>query len=533
MPTLIIDRREVTVSRGARLLDAAEALGIAIPTLCCSRDLPHFTSCMLCVVRDVKADRLLPACSAPARDGMAVETDSPPVIEARRMALELLLSEHVGDCEGPCRRICPAAMNIPLMIRQIRAGQLRDAVVTVKRDIVLPAILGRICPAPCERGCRRGAVDAPLSICLLKRGVADADLARADPWMPGVPPETGRRIAVIGAGPAGLAAAAHLRLLGHGCAVYDLHEHPGGTLRTAVPEDRLPRSVIDAEVDWIRNLGVAFRMRTHIGRDVSLAELRKDHAAIVVATGTLDPAGARDLFEADVTHRGLRVDPHTCRTSVPDLFAGGAAIGDCKMAVRALANGKAMAVSVDQYLRGLPVTGPKDRFSSIIGKLLDGEAAGFLAEATGDARVEPRVPRDGLSADEAARESGRCLHCDCRKAETCRLRDFSDTYRAHAGHFKGAERDRFEQIRQHAEVIYEPGKCIKCGLCIRLTEREREPLGLTFIGRGFSVRVAVPFNETLSAGLTKTAAACVRICPTGALAFPRGDALDPRPERDG
>ncbi len=115
-------------------------------------------------------------------------------------------------------------------------------------------------------------------------------------------------------------------------------------------------------------------------------------------------------------------------------------------------------------------------------------------------------------------ESNRCLHCDCRKADNCKLRDYSDLYNASSNRYK-AERKLFEQQIQHPDVVYEPGKCIKCGLCIQVTARYGEPLGLTFIGRGFDVKVGVPFNRDILEGLKMAAKECVEICPTGALAF--------------
>jgi NADH dehydrogenase/NADH:ubiquinone oxidoreductase subunit G len=92
-------------------------------------------------------------------------------------------------------------------------------------------------------------------------------------------------------------------------------------------------------------------------------------------------------------------------------------------------------------------------------------------------------------------------------------------YGAQQNRFKGNERRQFAQVRQHASVIYEPGKCIKCGICVRITEARKEALGLAFIGRGFDVEVSVPFSQPLERGLIETAEDCVRSCPTGALAF--------------
>jgi predicted molibdopterin-dependent oxidoreductase YjgC len=154
MPKLTIDGQSVEIAPGATILETAQSLGIEVPTRCPRAGLPHYTSCLLCVVEETTSGKLLPSCAALAHDGMVIETRNGAVEESRRMALDLLLSEHVGDCDAPCRRACPAHMNIPLMIRQIGRGEMREAIMTVKRHIALPAVLGRICPAPCERACK-------------------------------------------------------------------------------------------------------------------------------------------------------------------------------------------------------------------------------------------------------------------------------------------------------------------------------------------------------------------------------------------
>ena len=225
---LTIDNREVEVAEGATILDAARRLNIEIPTLCYLEGYPANTSCMACVVKVSDRASLVPACGTKAEEGMRVESETPEVHEARKAALELLLSDHAGDCIGPCHAICPAKMDIPRMIRQIAAHNLREAIQTVKVDIPLPAVLGRICPAPCEKGCRRGAYDDSVSICLLKRYVADVDLASDSPYLPNCEPEKNKPVAIIGAGPAGLSAAYYLRQRGYPCTVFDDHEKPGG-----------------------------------------------------------------------------------------------------------------------------------------------------------------------------------------------------------------------------------------------------------------------------------------------------------------
>jgi len=280
MPKLTIDNREVEIEPGGTILQAARKLGIDIPTLCFNEECQPSTSCMVCVVKlkreGAARGGFVPSCATIAEDGMEVESETDEVHKARRVALELLLSDHLGDCIAPCQRICPAGMNIPLMLRQIAADELPEAIITVKRDIALPAVLGRICPAPCERGCRRGTYDNPVSICLLKRYVADVDLASESPYLPACKPGNGKRAAIVGAGPAGLAAAYYLLQEGYECLIFDDHEKPGGMLRYGVPEDRLPREVLDAEIGIIENLGAKFRMNTHIGESTSIADLQND-----------------------------------------------------------------------------------------------------------------------------------------------------------------------------------------------------------------------------------------------------------------
>ena len=521
MPKLTIDNREVEIEPGGTILKAARKLGIDIPTLCFNQECQPSTSCMVCVVKlkreGAARGGFVPSCATIAEDGMEVESETEEVHKARRVALELLLSDHLGDCIAPCQRICPAGMNIPLMLRQIAANELPEAIITVKRDIALPAVLGRICPAPCERGCRRGTYDSPVSICLLKRYVADVDLASESPYLPACKPRNGKRVAIVGAGPAGLAAAYYLLQEGCECVIFDDHEKPGGMLRYGVPEDRLPREVLDSEIGIIEKLGAKFRMKTSIGESTSIADIQRDYDAVLMATGT----------SPDVP---LQINRDTLQTDLEGVFAAGNVTGrKSKMAVRSVADGKDAAASITQYLSGVPVTGVRKPFSVYIGKLAEGEIQEFMRDVNKAPALEPVEPASSIEypASSIRNEALRCLHCDCRKADDCKLRDYSDEYEADASKYKG-ERRPFDQRVQNPQegaadsesyVIYEPGKCIKCGLCIQITSKFKEELGLTFIGRGFDVRIDVPFNRSITEGLRKAAAKCVEVCPTGALAF--------------
>jgi len=538
MPRIVIDNRQIEVEPGATVLDAARRLGVAIPTLCHLAGHPPATSCMVCVVRVNGGERLVPACATTVADGMLVESDTDDVREARRAALELLLSDHLGDCEAPCRSACPAHMDIPLMIRQIAAGDLGEAIKTVKRHIALPAVLGRVCPAPCEKACRRGAVDKPVSICLLKRYAADADSESGHPYLPTCSRRTGRKVAIIGAGPAGLAAAWHLLQEGHSCTVFDDRSEPGGMLR-GIDDGRLPATVLDAEIDAIMRLGTDYRRRSRVGREITFQELRAAFDAVLIAAGQLQKPDAA-AFGVEYAEKGLRVDRHTLQTTTLGVFAAGSAVVPSRLAVRAVADGRAAAVAISQYLAGAEVTGEPRTFSVHAGKLSPEEMARFAAGMARELRVQPAgisgharhggLPGGGaaevgeaagFSRDEALREASRCLHCDCRKKDACTLRDHACEYDARPGAHKG-ERRSFTHDASHPAVIYEPGKCISCGICVRITAAAKEPLGLTFIGRGFGVRVAVPFGRSLADGLQTAARECVAACPTGALAFKNG-----------
>ncbi|MBN1506128.1 MAG: (2Fe-2S)-binding protein [Sedimentisphaerales bacterium] len=517
MARITIDGREVEVSDGATILEAAEKLGITIPTMCHLHGHDATTSCMVCVVKVAGANGLVPACGALARDGMRVESDCPEVRDARKAAIELLLSDHVGDCAGPCQMGCPAHMNIPQMIRQIAAGDLKGAIATVKRDIALPAVLGRICPAPCEKACRRKQHDEAVAICLLKRYVADADLQSSEPYMPPLSQTRGKRVAIIGAGPAGLAAAYYLQRDGFDCTIFDDHEEPGGMLRYGVPEANLSRDVLNAEVAQVARLGVTFQFATRVGVAVTMGEIRKQFDAIFIAAGELKPSDAESLG-VEASSEGIRVDGRTHMTSIPGIFAGGDAVRKRRLAVRAVADGREAAESIRQYLTGEQVLGIERGFNSRMGKLQEGEMGLFLRSASREARRKPSDCTGGFSAEEAVAESLRCLHCDCRKADACLLRRYAHVYGAQQSRYK-AQRRLFVQRVEHPSVIYEPGKCIRCGICIEIASAFREKLGLAFVGRGFDVRVTVPFDASLAEGLQVAASECVQACPTGALAF--------------
>jgi ferredoxin len=509
-----IDNREIEVESGSVLMDVIRGMGIEVPSMCYLEGAERFTSCMVCVVKERASGKIIPSCSADVSEGMDIISMDEEIMEARRSALELLLSEHVGDCEAPCQITCPAHMDIPLMNRLLAAGKFHEALVVVKRDIALPSVLGRICPAPCEGACRRRSIDQAVSICLLKRFAGDHDLASETPWMPEIEAKSGKKISVIGAGPAGLAAAYHLALKGHHCRVYDRNRIAGGSLCKEVTAEELPASVLKKEIQQIEAVGVEFILGVSVDAE-KFRELQKYSDAIVVASGKGE--SGIDRWGLPMHPKGVEADGKTYRVGETPVFVVGSALKPSKLAIRVVGQGKEAAFSVDQFLSGRPVTGERFMFNSRFGKLDPAEYGEYLKESVEGDRLEPVQLVNGFTKEQVMAEAARCLHCDCRDLETCRLRLYSDTYEADQKRFKSEERQLCIKQMQHNAVIYEPSKCIKCGICVRITAQHKEKYGMTFIGRGFDVVVGVPFNETTAEGLRNVALEVADACPTGAI----------------
>ncbi|MCX6345327.1 MAG: 2Fe-2S iron-sulfur cluster-binding protein [Armatimonadetes bacterium] len=514
MPNITIDNKQISVEPGATILDAANKLGVKIPTLCYLRGHSATTSCMICVVKVNGGSNLVPACATVAQEGMAVESDSDDVHSARRMALELLLGDHTGDCVGPCQSACPAHMDIPLMITHLSRGEHHEAIKVIKDRIALPAALGRICPEICEKVCRRGIHDAPVSICLLKRFAADVDLQSGSPYMPECKPATGKRAAIIGSGPTGLSAAYYLIQEGIACAIFDSRPEAGGALRYEVSKDRLPNDVLDAEIAIIQKMGAKFELNSAV-TGATLEHLHRDYDAVLLAIGKIEPERAQAL-DIQMTAHGVKVDKHTMMTGALGIFAAGAAVVPSKLAVRSVGEGRAAAHAIAHHIFGKPIKVHDRPFTVRMGHITDEEMAVFMAYASSSGRT--KHSGNGLTPNDTSNEAERCLHCECSKLRACKLRDWAIEYDASPNTIKGRSK-KLERYDDHPEIIFEPGKCISCGICIAIAKDAGEPLGLTFIGRGFDVQVGVPFSEPLSKGLRKAAKKCAQACPTGALAL--------------
>jgi formate dehydrogenase major subunit len=676
MVSLTINGRETNIEEGITILEAALRLGIRIPTLCHVENFPPAASCFLCAVQVEGRPSLSPSCAMPVADGMVIYTDSDEVRAVRKMALELLLSDHVGDCIGPCRTGCPARFDIPGFLTQVSAGNFRRSAEIASDFLTLPAALGRICPRLCEQNCHRCETGESLSVGHLHRFAADCDLTSQARYIPRKDKASGKRVAVVGAGPAGLAAAYHLLRRGHAAVLFDAHPAPGGMLRWGIPEFRLPRHILDTEIEVIRTLGGEFRMQKRLGLDFTLEEIRRDFDAVFLAIGaqgsrgldcpgeelalpaveflaqvaaghspqigsrvmvlgggntamdasrtavrlgagevtvlyrrtrrempclmseveTAEAEGVRletlaapvrlenngggklrltctrmelgapdesgrarpvpipgsqfsleatcviaaigQTVEAEslgdaslrLSRRGIAINPGTLATNLDGVFAGGDAVTGADLAVRAVAAGKLAAVSIDQYLGGRPIHGDPEMVSVLMSKLDEEELAQFFREiemspraAMPELSLEKRVRSFeevelGFSAEVAMQEAGRCMSCGCWKATTCLLRQYATEYGADPLRFAGARR-KFRRDSSHPEIVYEPGKCILCGACVKAAAEAGHELGLAIVGRGFEAAVAVPLKGTLIEALPTTARRVAEVCPTGAFAL--------------
>ncbi|MBS3820323.1 MAG: 2Fe-2S iron-sulfur cluster binding domain-containing protein [Planctomycetes bacterium] len=344
MPTIRIDDKAIDVPDGATVLDAARQVGIEIPTLCFLDGQSPLTTCMVCLVKLAGTDRFVPACGTVAVDGQAYESETPEVHAMRREALELLLGDHLGDCEAPCRLAHPHYLDIPRMIRHIAADEPGRAAAIARA--APPGEPGETAP-PFERACRRGRRDEPVAIDALLRFAASRDA------------------------------------------------------------------------------------------DAAGADAMRDHRPFSVIMGGLD----------------------------------------------------------EQELEA-------------------------FAEAAPDAGKQPRVEPAGklYTLDEARREAGRCLHCDCRTPVSCRLRHWAERYGADPRTFR-KKHHGFRLHDEHASLVFEPGKCIACGLCVQIARESGNGVGMTFEGRGFAVRVKPPFAAGMDETLDDEAVArrCAEACPTAAL----------------
>jgi formate dehydrogenase major subunit len=283
-----INGKEYEASAGQTILEVVrqhkEDIVDEIPTLCHDPKLPPYGSCYLCVVQVEGLEKLVPSCASPVADGMKVHTNNERIREARKTALELLLSNHYADCLGPCTQRCPAGVDVQGYIALMSLGRHKEAIKLIKEKNPLPLVCGRVCVRECETACRRNLVDERVGIDFLKRYASDIDIE--DPWTPEMPARNGKRVAIVGGGPAGLTCAYFLTMKGYAPTIFEASPELGGMLRYGIPEYRLPKALLDREIKCITDLGCEVRTASVLGDDFSIDSLKKDgFDAIFLAIG--------------------------------------------------------------------------------------------------------------------------------------------------------------------------------------------------------------------------------------------------------
>jgi len=354
MIKLKIDNKDFEVTEGLTIREVAVSAGIEIATLCHNNSLPHYSSCMVCMVRDKRSGNFMPSCSALIQEGMDVDCSSDDVIAIRRKAIEMLLSEHRAECEAPCKVVCPAGYNIPLMNRHLSERNYDAALQLAQNQILITELACINCPGYCENACRRKKIDQQVSI---------------------------KNIQIF------------------------ISQLISG--KVLVPEEQNKKS-----------------------------------------TGNKEKAEK-----------------------------------------------------------------PPKRYSSRIGKLEPEEMKEWLKECSNDVARFIEINEK----ESASQEAGSCMHCDCRAADNCGLRDIADKYQVKDPRGKLVNALIEKKININNGLILENAKCIKCGLCVRLCEDQKEEPALCFINRGFISIISEPLTEDFNNIMKTKSKEVIEICPTGAL----------------
>ncbi|MHB8111648.1 MAG: NAD(P)-binding protein [Syntrophorhabdaceae bacterium] len=288
MATLTIDNTICSVRDGSTLIDAARENGIDIPTLGYDPRVSPPTNVEISMVEliDKGKPRIISATGTTVEDGMVINTRSTALESFRKIYLQALLRNHYGDCVAPCVNRCPAHIDIQKYLYHVANGNFAEALRVIKENNPFPSVCGRVCPHPCEAECRRNAVDFPVNINGVKRFVGDFDSYQSIEFMPRLSPDTGRRVAIVGAGPAGLTCAYYLRCEGHQVTIFEKQESAGGMLKWGIPYYRLPEDILDREITNILSLGVDIRYQKEMGKDFTIQSLKREgYQAIFLGIG--------------------------------------------------------------------------------------------------------------------------------------------------------------------------------------------------------------------------------------------------------
>ncbi|MDD5451971.1 MAG: NADH-ubiquinone oxidoreductase-F iron-sulfur binding region domain-containing protein [Desulfovibrionales bacterium] len=374
-------------------------------------------------------------------------------LAAVRNAKPLPRGSYVWSVTAPCITACPAHVDIPGYVEKIRVDRWDEALDLVRNTCFMPGTIGRICFRNCERKCRRGVIDESVAIKNLKRYAADREAAaryvqtHSPPVLtfhryvadreitPGnsaahhFRPVQEEKVAIVGAGPAGLSCAYYLGVNGYRSTIFEAAFQPGGTAAERIPASRLPRDILQREADLVEKLGSDIRYGVTVGEDITIQELLNEgYLAVFISVGAPKFSTGKCKIERFAqagikvaSNNTLVVDPVTLQSAVPYIFCGGDCVTGQSMIVAALAAGRRAAKSIIQYLEtGDCSPDEQDRLDLFISALNQETAKGDApiealsnSSAAGPAKRGQRLSKlkGELTPTQARKEASRCLRC--------------------------------------------------------------------------------------------------------------------------
>ncbi len=442
---------------------------------------------------------------APRPPGRQVDGSTTSARAHRRIVIGLaddILEKCRGEGPANCEARCPLRVDAHLYVQLAKEGRFREALQTIRERLPFPGILGHVCTHPCELHCKRLELDQAIRIRDVKRFLAAAEEGPPE-HIVSCAPLRSQRVAVVGAGPAGLIAAHDLRRAGLRVVLMEKLTRLGGCLSDRIPEWRLPEAVRERDLSIIEALGIEVRTGVELGRDIELDELVGDYDAVVLAPGF---GGGQAMLESDRNGIGrsprdtIFADPTTCAAGPDGLFAGGDAVSGPTSVIDAMALGRRAAEGVRRFLDGAAAPPPARRPRDLLWQLGIDETERRRRQRT-PLLLQPSPPP--LTEDEVRREGERCLDCSCdRCVRDCEfLANFCSSPRELARRVR-------DGVEGHVQTIY---SCNVCGLCATLCPVDLDTGALMLAARREAVELGLgPLPEhrrvrrELRAGMSET-----------------------------
>jgi|GEM_PF-1605791 len=482
MPNIKINGIEYSFTDGESILQIALRNNIDIPSLCYLKDTKKYISCMLCIVKDKSNNELIPSCGVKAVDGMDIDADAQEVIDARIETLQVLLAEHTGDCIAPCRRVCPFDINISLLLRYIENKQFEETYKLIIYEMPFPSIITKLCTKPCEKSCRRGIIDNPVSISNIKMLLINK--MKDYPYKKFKIDKNGMSIGIIGSGYQGLTIAYFLLLMGYDCTLFEKNEINWDI----ISDCDIKKDELDNELLFLEKLGLKINIDNNLDDKSHISNLVNKYKAVAVT----------DKYRNIINYKESNIFVINKKKENNNLMM-------------LLKEVKDYSQKIDQYLTDKKYN---KKFDSIIGKVEKEELLNQVKNKN------DRIINDYInySQTDMINEAGRCLHCECSDADNCKLRLYASQYGINKLKYKLNKRKKIERTIYHSKIVYEEGKCIKCGICVRLSEKKGLKNGFTFYKRGIDTTVILPFPDARDNNINELIN-IIKQCPTGALSY--------------